>query len=72
MDKFELESGNFFEGQKEFRKKYRDNVKGWYNGLIHLIMIFIIGGVGIYYFSQHISNVLWWEWLIIPTTFNIF
>jgi len=68
MDKLELQSQNFAKGQKEFRKKYRENVKGWYNGFIHLLMIFCIGGLAIYYFSIHIKNILWWEWLIIPIT----
>ena len=56
MDKLELQSQNFAKGQKEFRKKYRENVKGWYNGFIHLLMIFCIGGLAIYYFSIHIKN----------------
>ena len=68
MDSLELQSGNFTKDQKEFRKKYRDNVKGWYNGFVHLAMIFIIGGIGIYYFTLHINNVIWWEWLIVLTT----
>ena len=41
MDKLELQSQNFAKGQKEFRQKYRENVKGWYNGFIHLLMIFL-------------------------------
>ena len=68
MDNLELKSGNFFKGQKEFRKEYRENVNGWYNGFIHLGMIFSIGGIGIYYFSSHIEKIIWWEWLIIPIT----
>ena len=51
MKNLELITGNFNKEQKEFRKKYRDNVKGWYNGFVHLAMIFIIGGIGIYYFT---------------------
>ena len=67
-DKLELKEGNFYTGQKEFRKKYRDNLKGWYNGFVHLLMIFSIGFAAIYYFKSHISMILWWEWLIIPIT----
>ena len=43
MEDLELKSGNFFKGQKEFRKEYRENVNGWNNGFIHLGMIFSIG-----------------------------
>ena len=68
MEDLELKSGNFFKGQKEFRKEYRENVNGWYNGFIHLGMIFSIGGIGIYYFSSHIEKIIWWEWLIVPIT----
>ena len=64
----ELTSGNFYKGQKEFREKYRENLKGWYNGFIHLAMIFLIGFAAIYYFTSHINNVIWWEWPIVPIT----
>ena len=64
----ELMSGNFYKGQKEFRKKYRDGLKGWYNGFVHLAMIFLIGFSSLYYFTSHISNVKWMEWLIVPIT----
>jgi len=67
-DKLELKEGNFYEGQEEFRKKYRDNLKGWYNGFVHLAMIFSIGIAAIYYFNSHVFKVLWWEWAIIPVT----
>ena len=43
MNELELKLGNFNKDQKEFRKKYRDNLKGWYNGFVHLGMIFAIG-----------------------------
>ena len=64
----ELVSGNFYKGQKEFRKMYRDGLKGWYNGFIHLAMIFLIGFSALFYFTYHINNVKWWEWLIVPVT----
>ena len=64
----EIKTANFDDNQKEFRKKYRDNLKGWYNGFVHLAMIYAIGFSAIYYFIFHIKDVIWWEWFIIPIT----
>ena len=63
------------ERQTEFRKGYRDKIYGWYNGYVHIAVIYAIGFLSLWIFSQHISNVQWYEWLIVPITLlgsNIF
>ena len=71
----ELEQPHFAEGQKEFRNKYRENLKGFYNGYVHVLIVYAIGALGLFYFISHIENILWWEWAIVPLTLmgaNIF
>jgi len=63
------------ERQTEFRIGYRAKIDGWYNGYIHIAVIYAIGATAMWIFTQHISNVQWYEWLIIPATIvvcNIF
>ena len=52
--------------QKAYRKEYRTRIAGWYNGPIHVLMIYTIGLVSMWIYIQHIENVQWWEWLTVP------
>lgn len=52
--------------QFNFRKEYRSRVAGWYNGYIHVLVIYAIGLPAMYIYFHHIENVQWWEWLTIP------
>ena len=54
------------EKQKAFRQNYRSRIAGWYNGIIHVAVIYIIGITAMWIYIQHIDNVLWGEWLTIP------
>ena len=54
------------EKQKAFRQSYRSRIGGWYNGMLHVAVIYIIGITAMWIYIQHIDNVLWWEWLTIP------
>ena len=54
------------EKQMNFRKDYRSRIAGWYNGYVHALVIYTIGLTALYLYSQHLSGVLWWEWLTIP------
>ncbi len=54
------------ERQMNFRKEYRSRIAGWYNGYVHVAVIYIIGLTAIYIYTRHIGTVLWWEWLTIP------
>ena len=61
--------------QLAFRAAYREKIVGWYNGPLHVAVIYAIGLTAMWIYSQHISQPLWWEWLVIPATFlmsNIF
>ena len=61
--------------QREFRETYRARLVGWYNGYVHLLVIYGIGAGLFYVFISNIQNVQWWEWLTLPIVFllcNIF
>lgn len=54
------------ERQANFRKLYRARVDGWYNGFVHVVVIYVIGIAAFYIYLQHVDTVRWWEWLTIP------
>ena len=61
--------------QQQFRESYRSRLVGWYNGYVHLLIIYSIGAGLIYVFGSNIARVQWCEWLTIPLVFllcNIF
>ena len=43
--------------QLEFRQTYRARVAGWYNGHVHVLVIYTIGLMAIYLYTRHIDNV---------------
>jgi len=54
------------ERQLTFRREYRSRIAGWYNGYVHVAVIYAIGLTAMYIYISHIDRVLWWEWLTIP------
>ena len=56
------------EKQKAFRQDYRSRIAGWYNGFIHVAVIYVIGITAMWIYIQHLENIVWWEWLTIPAT----
>jgi len=71
----ELSNSPMTQRQHDYRAVYRSRIDGWYNGFLHVAIIYAIGGLALWYYAAHLSNVAWWEWLIVPITFfacNIF
>ena len=61
--------------QKEYREVYRSRIMGWYDGYLHVAIIYAMGAAAFYIYLQHIHDVRPLEWLTIPITFlftNIF
>lgn len=54
------------EKQASFRREYRSRIDGWYNGYVHIAVIYGIGVPALYVYMQNIATVQWWEWLTIP------
>ncbi len=56
------------ERQENFRREYRSRIAGWYDGYIHVVVIYAMGASAYYIYLRHVQNVVWWEWLTIPVT----
>ncbi len=71
----ELQNTEMTDRQRNYRGEYRERVAGWYNGWLHVVVIYGIGLTALFVYFQNIQNVAWWEWLTIPVVFvlcNIF
>ena len=55
--------------QRKFRIKYREEIDGWYNGFLHIAIIYSIGFLSLYIYISHIHAISWLECLTIPLTF---
>jgi len=61
--------------QRDYRRQYRERIAGWYNGWLHVAMIYTIGLTATYIYVTNIRQVAWWEWLTVPVVFllcNVF
>ena len=67
----ELVNSDISERQLAYRAEYRRRIDGWYNGFLHVAVIYTIGIMAYIIFITHISAVTWWEWLTIPVVFLI-
>jgi hypothetical protein len=65
----ELASERMSARQRQYRATYRDRVAGWYNGWLHVLIIYAIGFSVIYVCWANLRDVRPWEWAVIPITF---
>ena len=57
--------------QRTYREVYRDRIATWYNGWVHVAVIYTIGLCALVVYLSHLSAVRWWEWLTIPAVFLV-
>ncbi len=55
--------------QRVYRANYRQRVAGWYNGLLHIAIIYTIGLTALYIYVSNISRVTLVELLTVPVVF---
>ena len=65
----ELAATAMGERQRKYRATYRERVAGWYNGWLHVVLIYVIGFTALYVYIANIHDPEWWEWLTIPAVF---
>ena len=41
--------------QLGFRKEYRSRIAGWYNGYLHILVVYAIGLTALYIYTSHID-----------------
>ena len=71
----ELANSPMDERQRIYREVYRERIAAWYNGYLHVAIIYLIGACALYVCLSHVGTMLWWEWLTIPAVLlasNIF
>ncbi len=52
------------ERQRKFREQYRAAISRWYNGWVHIGVMYTAGVAGIWYCASHLQNA-GWEWLLL-------
>ena len=52
--------------QAEFRAAYRAQIAPAYHGLVHVALIYLIGGSALWYAAEHIHGATWAEIAVVP------
>ncbi|HEY0293259.1 MAG TPA: sterol desaturase family protein [Hansschlegelia sp.] len=65
----ELSQSAMSERQRFYRANYRQRVAGWYNGFLHITIIYVIGFTALYIYLSNVSAPSWLELLTVPVTF---
>ena len=65
----ELSLTSMSDRQRKYRQTYRERVTGWYNGWLHIALIYTIGFTELYIYTANLKNVTAVEWLTVPVTF---
>ena len=65
----EVMSSQMSSKQRTFREKYRNQVQGWYNGFLHVSIIYTTGFLLLFYYFLNLDNIVLLEYLVIPITF---
>ena len=52
----ELATTAMTERQRKYRANYRERVAGWYNGWLHVALIYTIGFTALYVYIANITN----------------
>ena len=65
----ELSSTPMSDRQRRYRETYRERVAGWYNGWLHVFIIYVIGFTALYIYLANVHSLRAWELLIVPVTF---
>src|SRR5262249_34529300 len=75
MHDMELAQSPMTARQLGYRREYRARIAGWYDGWVHVAVIYTIGAAAMFIYLTNLSAVRWWEWLTVPVVFvvcNIF
>ena len=65
----ELSNSNMDQRQRAYRQEYRARIAGWYNGWLHIAVIYAIGLSAMFIYATNLHNIAWWEWLTVPAVF---
>ena len=57
----ELVSTPMSDRQRRYRETYRERVAGWYNGWLHVFIIYVIGFTALYIYLANLRSLRAWE-----------
>src|SRR3954468_1495737 len=66
----ELSSSLMSERQRNYRANYRYRIAGWYNGWLHVVVIYVIGFIALSIYFGNVSNLSYVKFAIVPITFR--
>ncbi|MEM7190162.1 MAG: sterol desaturase family protein [Pseudomonadota bacterium] len=66
LDPKELDQSPMSDRQRAYREGYRSRIIGWYNGFLHVAVIYAIGIAALTIYIQSMSGVTWLELMIVP------
>ncbi len=67
----ELTTSDMSQRQRDYRATYRSRVAGWYNGWLHIAIIYTMGFTALYIYISNIHSPSLLEWITVPITFLI-
>ena len=67
----EIVESSMLDRQRNYRRQYRERIAGWYNGWLHVLVIYVIGLTAEYVCVSNIHSVAAWEWLTVPAVFMV-
>lgn len=65
----ELATTPMTDRQRDYRETYRSRVTGWYNGWLHVFVIYTIGLTSLYIYISNMKGISALEWLTVPLVF---
>ncbi|MEQ1610668.1 MAG: fatty acid hydroxylase family protein [Hyphomonadaceae bacterium] len=53
--------------QSAFRAEYRRRIERWYNPALHVLSIYVLGGLALWFFISNLrAPIGWWQWAVVP------
>ena len=65
----ELSTSAMSDRQRGYRQTYRERITGWYNGWLHVFVIYTIGLTALYIYISNMQGITLLEWMTVPLTF---
>lgn len=65
----EISTSDMSDRQRGYRDTYRTRITGWYNGWLHVSVIYTIGFTALFIYIAGMQDITALEWMTVPLTF---
>ena len=65
----EITTSEMSDRQRGYRNTYRERIAGWYNGWLHIFIIYTMGFTALYIYVANMQGISAAEYLVVPATF---